>query len=110
MDRETKESLLAILNDLGAKSAERAVSDERFKRLGKFISECSEYVKHPDEHMMGDISLRGHIDALEQEGLLESQMARVLKRGLELVDPLNPNAEKELYRMAYGPWWKRLFR
>lgn len=85
--------------------------DQRLKRLNKFISEYSEFVGRPEAGEPLKVLLLGNeVDALEREGLLEAETASVLKRTLFLIDPPNPSAGEELYRMAYPPWWKRLFR
>ena len=107
-----KQSLLEMLEGLSVQCAEKSARDERFKRLQKTVSDYADFVRRPeaDEHTLSVLLLSNEIYAVEQEGLLDAETASVLKRSLNLIRPPNPNAGKELYRMAYGPWWRRLFR
>jgi hypothetical protein len=112
VDPKVRQSLLDWLDGMISQCAEKSALDQRFKRLHKFLTEYSEFVKRPeaDEHLWKDLLLSNELDAFEREALLEAQTAKFLRNMLHVVNPPNPNAGKELYRIAYGPWWKRLFR
>jgi hypothetical protein len=109
MDPKARQSLLEWLGGMISQCAEISTRDERFKRVHKLLIDCSEYVKCPDEYSLQYLVLMNEADALVREGLLKEQLAMDLKRILGLVNPPDPNAGRKLYRMAYPPWWKRLF-
>jgi hypothetical protein len=111
MDPKMKQSLLEMLEAISVRCAEKSTHDDRFKRLHHFISEYSEFARRPEEQdALASLLISTKVDSFEREGLLEEKTATVLRGALNIVVPPDPKAGKKLYRMAYGPWWKRLFR